>query len=180
MNDTTTQQVLLGGLGLVVALITLLVVIRQQQTMQGQLEIMKKQDELLARQANLIVVVDAKFTSEARQTCLLTVTVQNTGNKTARDFYWHFYVPVRNRHGEFVPTEGVGIRSFELQLEGIPHIQFAGLHRDPVYPTRKVALGTVTTLPSRPEAPLAVAWKLVSEDGAFPKNEEVGRLRLDL
>ena len=79
---------LLTALTLIIILIQLLVMRRQAAIMRDQLLVINKQDELLARNSSLSV-----FLHYDTQQNRLEFLANNHGNKAARDFYWHLYVP---------------------------------------------------------------------------------------
>jgi len=184
--DPMSEQVILAALGVIVALITLWVVLRQQQTMgkqtelmQRQLSIAQKQDELLARSANLILRARAEFTDADHTTCNISFTVENLGNKTALDFYWHVFVPVEySNHSAFRIPNGFEVTPEKVNLQPGAYDLYKGFMESPLYPTRRVALGTLTVKGPNLHQPALLFWKLIGEDGKFPSGEEFGEFRI--
>jgi hypothetical protein len=84
-----------SGLGVAgwVSVLTLVVVCYQVYLMVRQTRILEKQDDLLARRADFVLKCTATPSTAYPGELRLEFFAQNTGNKTAKDFYWRLFIP---------------------------------------------------------------------------------------
>ncbi len=186
MEGTNPQSwdPLITGLALLVGLVTLYIVVRQlrlmgeqQATMRQQLDILQKQDELLAQRADLRLIVSFIDKSEQDPSARLRFIAENVGNKTAKDFYWHLHIPIQlsGQHTKF------SYRKQPLQSDEVTKIggtecrHFRGINAEPVYPSRAVNLGTIGIDDPSTMKQFAVYWQFIAEDGKFPSETELGK-----
>jgi hypothetical protein len=119
-------------------------------------------------QSVLLTVV----TSPSHQrTCRLTV--KNTGRRSAREYYWHVYIPIEltdhlnlvwSGNPDAIPQEDVPI---ETQV----YRHYRDLSRLPVFPDNTVLLATIEVKPTAPNGQWNLLWRLQADDGAFPSKE---------
>ena len=175
---------LITGLTLLVGAVTLYIVIRQlsvmgeqQTTMRRQLDIIEKQDEMLAQRADLRLTINIIDKSEQDPTTLLKFFAVNAGNKTARDFYWHLCIPVELT-GQYtrLSYKKMPLASDEVtKMEGTECHHFRSIYSQPLYPTRQVEMGTIGIEDPSMLKRFGVYWRFVSEDGVFPSETEFGK-----
>ena len=181
-------MLLITGLALLIGGVTLYIVVRQlrvmgeqQTTMRQQLDILQKQDEILAQRADLGLTIRIIDKSEQDSAIRLKFFAHNGGNKTARDFYWHLYIPVELT-GQY---ERFSYRKIPLtcdevtKMEGTKCRHFRNIYSEPVYPTRQVEMGTIGIEDPAMLKKFGVYWRFISEDGVFPSDTEFGRITFE-
>jgi hypothetical protein len=176
-----------AGWGLLVGVVTLVVVclqivlmMRQTKIMNRQLEIMEKQAELLARRADFTVTCKpTTLPPQPAQPRRLRVefSAHNTGNKTARDFYWHIFIP------QALASTVAGFRGHDTNsvrdFRGVRYDYYERLKKDPLYPTREMPLGWGDVIHPGAGQSFTVLWQVISEDGKAPiGQEELGTLKI--
>jgi hypothetical protein len=180
-------QFILTALTLVVGGFTLLLVFRQvqimrrqQETMQSQsslmerqLQIMQKQDELLYRRAKLELEVDfevIKREDKSIRGYTFSFYVHNKGNKSAADYYWHILVPFDFSGLQRMEIAGNTdfLQPRSTEQNGLRYSYYCAFASEPVYPTRTILIGEISVGSIPSGKALAVLWKIISEDGAFP------------
>ena len=179
------RSVGIGVWTLVVALLTLIIVCfqvilmkRQTKIMNRQLDILETQNLLLARRANFSL----KCTAHPLQNpprLSLRFFVQNTGENTARDYYWHIYVPMNlglaNR--ELRTSRGPAATHIQVGVNNDSYKYYTVIVINPLYPTRRELLGELEVNPPGAGQSLTVLWRIISEDGKVPSGElEFGTL----
>jgi len=181
-------NVVITGLALLAGVATLFIVLRQlgvmgeqQRTMQRQLDVLERQDELikaqLAQRVDLRLIVNFIDKSEQDPSARLRFIAENVGNKTAKDFYWHLHIPIQlsGQHTKF------SYRKQPLQSDEVTKIggtecrHFRGINAEPVYPSRAVNLGTIGIDDPSTMKQFAVYWQFIAEDGKFPSETELGK-----
>ena len=167
---------LIGAVTLLIVLIQLRLMRRQTSLMEvqtqlskQQVDIVKKQDEILsaerARRAVLEIKVDLPAGTHG-----LSVSVENSGTKTAPNFYWHLLVPQHILQYENFKPEGTSELSStgREEIEGVVYSNFSDFVAKPLYPTRLAKLGHFITSHTAPSGKYWMRWSTVSEDGANP------------
>ncbi len=187
---------LLSGLAVVLGAVTLFVVVRQLHVMRRQLQVMgeqqttmRQQTESMQRQLRIVEdqheILRRQIAKRVDPTVLVSVRrldggskvrleflVQNNGDKSMANFYWHLYAPqALSGDGNFRAPE-------DIVVEGTAVRHYTSVVRDPVYPTRQVLLGYVDLQSPYTTGNFEVRWMIITEDGAFPPNE--GRLNRTL
>ena len=146
--------------------LTLLVVIFQLLVMRRQTTIMKKQDEILGRRSNLSVVIEHNT-----QKNWLEFFAKNHGNKTARDFYWQFYVPHQFPLGQR-QLHPMGLSPDHIELNDTPYQAYKGNTKDPAYPSRQTRIGYLVLKSPPTPGNYTIRWKTTTEDGINPPGDE--------
>jgi len=133
-----------------------------------------RQLKILDRRADLkLKVVVDRLAGVPR----LTLRAQNDGTGTARDFYWHLWMPVRFTTQNLVSDKAGPLRwEKEEEIAGVGYRHYQGFHDEPVYPTRSVSVAVVSANgPFQGAAP--IGWQFTSEDGTFPPRDKSGEAK---
>ena len=154
----------------------------QSSLMERQLQIMQKQDELLSRRAKLELKVDfevLKRDDKAVRGYTFSFYVQNKGNKSAADCYWHVLVPLDFSGLQRMEIAGNTdfLQPRSTEQNGLRYSYYCAFASVPVYPTRTILIGEISVGSIPSGKALAVLWKIISEDGAFP---DVGYTKLEV
>jgi hypothetical protein len=156
------------GMTLVVVLVQLWVMIDQGRIAKRQLVIVQKQDELLARRAELEmqVATDGNINSVT-----FRFHAKNNGQKGARDFYWHLWIPLEMLGTAAMltgPDDVVYTPQGVNTFEGVAYNTYSNYMKDPVYPSRRLIFAQIGIHRERLTEPRKFGWVLATEDGAFP------------
>jgi hypothetical protein len=155
---------------------------RQLALDEEQLQLSKRNDELASKQLELmsrrhVLIPTVRVTNVSygvpTPRVRLRVDVMNTGDRTAKNFFWHVLIPTSATLGK---VEGDGVRS-PTTVDSITYDNFRGFHRHPTYPSREVSCAQYK-LADVVENEFHVLVRLVAEDGAFPSNEGWTRLKI--
>ncbi len=174
MDSMTINLLILG-----VAVVTLLVVGFQVYLMLRQLNIMKRQDQILNRRANLVLEVHSQYNNDQHTDRTLSFSVENNGNKAAKDFYWHLMIPHRFAQARellIAPRRQVLPENNLLTIDNTQYTQYRCFHAEPVYPKRTNRLCSLRFDGNNVAHPITIYWKISAEDGVFPEGEGVARL----
>jgi len=171
------------AVALVVGGASIWLMVRQLRIMDRQLDIMARQDALLSRRAQLRLVGYVIRPTETDQNLYLSLHVENIGDKTAANFYWHLFIPAEfSRNQRFSSNKGDVDSDHAEDINGREFRRFRSDCNLPAYPTRSVPIGRIACDNAQWAEAIPLHWKLVCEDGAFPPGmQELGDLvvRLD-
>lgn len=157
---------------LVLSVATLAIVGFQVVLMVRQTGIMQRQDEILAADRSRRSRLDLLAISDENLSWL-KIGVQNSGNRTARGYYWHLFIPVDvMEHGQVWQGDRQLSPTDTRECEGRQCRLFSGYEKDPLYPTRQALIAKFRVSHGALQGEHPIFWSIISEDGANP--EKIG------
>lgn len=161
----------------VIGFVTLAVVCYQVRLMILQTRILKRQDDFLARKADLEIVL-APPESERDNRLQFVFHARNKGSKGASDYYWNIFVSTAaatNIVSNHIQMGG----GYAAEIEAVGYREFRGHADSPLYPNRQTIIGSVEFVGPQ-LGHHTIFWKLVADDGVFPSDPDFGRFEVEL
>ncbi len=189
---TTLLPLILGGF-------TLWIVIRQLRVMEQQKNIMEGRDSLMQQQLQIMTRQDEILSQRSRLTVcgyydgikgLVVVVATNTGTKTARDFYFHLWIPltlVPQDHVELFlanPTSPEPPIARDVQapaiVKGVSYHYVTGYVPEPLYPSRSGPVARFRVPSDDKPGTFTLLWQIVGDDGVFPSSSDTGEAAVEV
>jgi hypothetical protein len=156
--------------GAFAALATLAVVFYQIYLTLRQLELMHRQDDILARRSVLVVSAALKPGGSPEEMAVV-FKVTNSGTAAAHGYYWNITVLSDAVDSWSHSIESQKETGLKIGPNGAPIRWFRGWVDKPLFPSRTAPFADVI-LRRVTQAVVLFAWEAVSEHGVFPDNPE--------
>jgi len=148
---------------LLVVMFQLYVIQRQQLVLRSHLKLVDRQNKLLSRRSELQMRCETNFEKYE-----LEFLVENTGNGSAEDSYWHLSIPMwlcrgpMRQNGSGLPYPSTVDRIGETSF-----LRIGGYGKESIYPSCSKRLGTIRIAdPLPPAGRYRIEWLVVSNDGS--------------
>ena len=174
----TALGVAAGIASMVVAVVTLILVIRQVDIMERQTTIFERQFKIMAQQDEIFAMerrqraelaLETRVVDQGSEAALVELRAANRGNKTAKDFYWHVSVPEGVAAGLLVLEGGRNVPWERILIGDNPHVHYGAVRSEPLYPSRATTLGRFQVRRATAPESFVITWQMTGEDGMFPR-----------